>query len=136
MTQASHAPNFLCHESPRVPLYINLCLSPTNFNQKSPLVVQSQSKKQNLLSHISRDIIIMSSSKSCVIMHDAADVNMKRFQSSSNLSIIMYVDGVLVSNSNLPGKHDGSYSRAPTALEDGDGDDDDNDGDYDYAPAA
>ncbi|MBA0744759.1 hypothetical protein Gogos_007371, partial [Gossypium gossypioides] len=38
--------------------------------------------------------------------------------------------------SNLPGKHDGSYSPAPPALEDGDGDDDDNDGDYDYAPAA
>ncbi|MBA0806711.1 hypothetical protein Gohar_022571 [Gossypium harknessii] len=102
------------------------------------LVFHKAAQPLVFIPHSSRGSLVAErgSSKSYVIMHDAADVNIKRFQSSSNLSIIMYVDGVLVSNSNLPGKHDGSYSRAPPALEDGDGDDDDNDGDYDYAPAA
>ena len=75
----------------------------------------------------------MSSSKSCIIMHDD-DNNIKRFGSSSNMSMIMHDDKV-VSNSKSMAKGDSSYDHAPSAEGDGD-DDDDDDGGYDFAPAA
>ncbi|KAL4332476.1 hypothetical protein GQ457_07G040690 [Hibiscus cannabinus] len=69
-------------------------------------------------------------------MHDADDGIIKSVGSSSNMSMVMYVDGGhVILNSNF-GIHEGGYYRAPSALEDGDGDDDDDDGGYDYAPAA
>ncbi|MBA0690271.1 hypothetical protein Goari_007959, partial [Gossypium aridum] len=90
-----------------------LPISPPVSTQKSPTGgSKSKVKNQTLLCHISWDIIIMSSSKSCVIMHDAAADTIKRFQSSSNMNIMMYVEGVhVISNSNLSAKHD--YAPAP-----------------------
>ncbi|XVE54354.1 hypothetical protein DITRI_Ditri03aG0073900 [Diplodiscus trichospermus] len=84
----------------------------------------------------------MSSSKSCVIMHDD-DNSIKRVGSSSNMSIVMHGADHdkfrrhgYVSNSNSLPKDDKSYcDHAPSASKDGDGDDDD-DGGYDFAPAA
>ncbi|KAL4269520.1 hypothetical protein GQ457_HM000990 [Hibiscus cannabinus] len=79
----------------------------------------------------------MSTSKSCpIIMHDADDT-VKRFGSSSNMIMIMHVDGGhVISISSSSANRNGSHNRAPFALENGDGDDDDDDGGYDYAPAA
>ncbi|XVF34740.1 hypothetical protein REPUB_Repub18cG0085200 [Reevesia pubescens] len=75
----------------------------------------------------------MSSSKSCIIMHDD-DNNIKTFGSNSNMNMIMHDDEVRCHGYVFNSK---SLAKGNSGYEDGDGDDDDDDdGGYDFAPAA